>query len=165
MAEIWDVYDEKGNITGRTMHRGVPKAGEYMLCVHVYLHTPDGKFLVQKRSSKKESHPGVWDVTVGAVVRGEGSFEGAKRETLEEVGIDISQAKIRFIGRIKKTKSFADIYFVEKSFSLEDCVLQKDEVDEVRLVDSDELLYLQKHERLREEKYMEVLRKAVQEMA
>ena len=83
MAEIWDVYDEEGKKTGKTMSRGVPTHGEYMLCVHVYLHTPNGKFLVQKRSKSKESHPGVWDVTGGAVLCGEESFDGAKRETLE----------------------------------------------------------------------------------
>lgn len=164
MAEIWDVYDEDGKKTGKTMTRGVPCPGEYMLCVHVYLHTPDGRFLVQKRSRSKESHPGVWDVTGGAVLRGEESFEGAKRETLEEVGIDISDAKVRFIGRIKKRKSFADVYFVEKDFDITDCVLQKEEVEEVRLVDRGELLHLQMHDRLRDADYMKVIEKAVKQM-
>lgn len=164
MAEIWDVYDENGQKTGRTMKRGIPNTGEYLLCVHVYLHTPDGKFLVQKRSNNKESHPGEWDITGGAVLCGEESLEGAKRETLEEVGIDISDAKICYIGRIKKRKSFADVYFVEKEFSISDCVLQKEEVDEVRFVSSDELLSLQMHERLRDAEYMQVIQKAVEQM-
>lgn len=164
MAEIWDVYDEDGKKTGRTMTRGVPNPGEYMLCVHVYLHTPAGKFLVQKRSKNKESHPGVWDVTGGAVLCGEESFEGAKRETLEEIGIDISDAKIRFIGRIKKKKSFADVYFVEKDFDIKDCVLQKEEVEEVQLVDWKELLRLQMNDRLRDADYMKIIEKAVEQM-
>lgn len=165
MAEIWDVYDENGRKTGRTMERGIPKIGDYMLCVHVYLHTPDGRFLVQKRSMNKESHPGEWDVTGGAVLQGEESIEGAKRETLEEVGIDITDARISFIGRIKKKKSFADVYFVEKEFEVEDCVLQKEEVEQVRFVSGQELLNLQMHERLREAAYMEVIREAVQKMS
>ncbi len=164
MTEIWDIYDEDGKKTGKTMSRGVPNQGEYMLCVHVYLHTPDGKFLVQKRSQTKESHPGVWDVTGGAVLCGEESFEGAKRETFEEVGIDISDAKVRFIGRIKKKKSFADVYFVEKDFDIKNCVLQKDEVEEVRLVDRGELLDLQMHDRLRDDDYMNVITQALDQM-
>ena len=164
MTEIWVVYDEDGNMTGKTMQRGRPKTGEYMLCVHVYLHTPDGKFLVQKRSLRKESHPGEWDITVGAVLCGEDSLEGARRETMEEVGIDISNAKVKYIGRVKKKRSFADIYFAEKEFSLEDCVLQQDEVEAVRFVDSAGLLALQKNERMREESYLEVLRKALNGM-
>lgn len=164
MAEIWDVYNEKGEKTGRTMKRGMPNPGEYLLCVHVYLHTPDGKFLVQKRSNSKESHPGEWDITGGAVLYGEESLEAAKRETLEEVGIDISDAKIDYIGRIKKRISFADVYFVEKEFSLSECVLQKEEVDEVRFVSREELLHLQMHERLREAAYMKVIQRAVEKM-
>lgn len=161
MAEIWDVYDENGERTGKTMKRGVPDEGEYLLCVHVYLYTPDGRFLVQKRSNSKESHPGEWDITGGAVLRGEESFDGARRETLEEIGIDIADAKVRYIGRIKKRKSFADIYFVEKEFAISDCVLQKDEVDEVRFVDSAELLHLQIYDRLREPGYIEMIREAL----
>ncbi len=79
MAEIWDVYDENANRTGRVMERGVPRSGDYMLCVHIYLYTPDGKFLVQKRAMNKESHPGEWDVTGGAVLSGEESIDGAIR--------------------------------------------------------------------------------------
>lgn len=162
MSEIWDVYDENGRKTGRTMRRGEPLPGEYMLCVHVYLYTPEKMFLVQKRSSRKESHPGVWDVTVGAVLCGEESLEGARRETLEEVGIDIAaDASVSFIGRVKKRKSFADIYFVEKKFDIKDCILQKEEVEAVRFVNEKELLYLQEHDRLRDADYMKVIAGAV----
>lgn len=164
MAEIWDVYDENGNRTGKTMERGIPTVGAYMLCVHVYLYTPDGKFLVQKRASTKESHPGEWDVTGGAVLHNEESLAGAKRETFEEVGIDISDAKVQFVGRHKKKKSFADIYFVEKDFDISDCVLQKEEVAEVRFVSGEELLNLQMHERLRDENYMESISRAIKEL-
>lgn len=164
MTEIWDVYNEKGEKTGRTMQRGIPAEGEYMLCVHIYLHTPDGRFLMQKRSAKKESHPGEWDVTVGAVLCGEESIDGAKRELLEEVGIDISDAKIVYIGRHKKKQKFSDIYFVEKEFSLSDCVLQEEEVDEVCLVDGKRLLQKQECERHRDRSYMELLQRAVSQL-
>ena len=54
MTEIWDVYDENGKKTGRTMERGIPKDGDYMLCVHMYLFNLSGEVLVQKRSKNKE---------------------------------------------------------------------------------------------------------------
>lgn len=164
MTEIWDVYNEKGEKTGKTMRRGIPQEGDYMLCVHVYLHTPDGKFLIQKRSANKESHPGEWDITVGAVLCGEESIEGAKRELLEEVGIDISDARIRYIGRVKKNRKFADIYFVEKEFCLSDCVLQKEEVDEVCLVDGRELLNMERCTRNQDMPYTALLKKAIESM-
>lgn len=164
MTEIWDVYNEKGEKTGKTMQRGIPQEGDYMLCVHVYLHTPDGKFLIQKRSANKESHPGEWDITVGAVLCGEESIEGAKRELLEEVGIDISDARIRYIGRVKKNRKFADIYFAEKEFCLSDCVLQKEEVDEVCLVGGRELLNMERCTRNQDMPYTALLKKAIESM-
>ena len=145
------------------MARGIPAPGQYYLCVHIYLYTPEKKFLVQKRALTKESHPGVWDVTGGAVLSGEDSLEGARRETLEEIGIDIAGDDVQYIARIKKQKYFADIYFVEKDFDLKDCHVQKAEVDDVRFVSGKELLHIQQYERLRDQEYMEIIRKAVRE--
>ena len=161
MSELWDVYDGNGQKTGRTMERGVPKPGEYMLCVHIYLHTPDGRFLVQKRSKTKESHPGEWDVTGGAVLHGEESIDAAIRETLEEIGISLSKDELHFVSRIKKRKSCADVYFAEKAFELSACTLQEEEVEEVSFVSGEELLKMEKNERLREIPYMEVIERAV----
>ena len=49
--EILDIYDEHGNLTGRTAERSTfLSKGEYFLCAHVILENQDGLFLVQKRS-------------------------------------------------------------------------------------------------------------------
>lgn len=163
-TEVWDIYDEEGQRTGDTMVRGIPAKGQYMLCVHVYLYTPDKLFLLQKRSKNKISHPGEWDVTCGAVLHNEESIEAAKRETLEEIGIDLSDSVLQYAGRIKKEKRFIDIYFVQKDFSLDDCTLQKEEVEDVCLVSAEQLLNTQEMDRLREEHYMRLLKKAIQDV-
>lgn len=158
MAEIWDVYDGNGVKTGRTMGRGVPVDGDYMLCVHVYLCTPEGLFLMQRRSENKQSHPGEWDVTGGAVLSGESSAQGAIRETKEEVGITLLESDLHFIGRIKKRRSFVDIFLARKDFTVEDCRIQKDEVAEVKLVQGEEVLRMEQEDRKREREYVEYLR-------
>lgn len=163
-TEVWDIYDEEGQRTGDTMVRGIPAKGQYMLCVHVYLYTSDKLFLLQKRSKNKISHPGEWDVTCGAVLHNEESIEAAKRETLEEIGIDLSDSVLQYAGRIKKEKRFIDIYFVQKDFSLDDCTLQKEEVEDVCLVSAEQLLNTQETDRLREEHYMRLLKKAIQDV-
>ena len=163
-TEVWDIYDEEGQRTGDTMVRGIPAKGQYMLCVHVYLYTLDKLFLLQKRSKNKISHPGEWDVTCGAVLHNEESIEAAKRETLEEIGIDLSDSVLQYAGRIKKEKRFIDIYFVQKDFSLDDCTLQKEEVEDVCLVSAEQLLNTQETDRLREEHYMRLLKKAIQDV-
>ncbi len=163
MTEFWDVYDGNESRTGRIMERGTPKDGDYMLCVHIYLHTPDGLFLMQKRSEKKQSHPGIWDVTGGAVQAGEESIEGAIRETEEEVGISLEKNNLTFIGKIKKRRSFVHIYFAKKDFKKEDLTLQKEEVSEVRLVNGNEVLRIEREERKREPEYMAILQTAMEE--
>ena len=164
MAEIWDVYDENANRTGRVMERGVPRSGDYMLCVHIYLYTPDGKFLVQKRAMNKESHPGEWDVTGGAVLSGEESIDGAIRETQEELGIKLDKSELFFAGRLKKKKNFTDIYFVKKNFDLNDCLLQKEEVEEGKLVGYDEMIELALNSRRRDQEYIGILKGAVKKI-
>ncbi len=159
MEEIWDVYDGNGVKTGRTMERGVPVDGDYMLCVHVYLCNPEGLFLMQKRSESKQSHPGEWDVTGGAVLSGESSAQGAIRETREEVGISLSEENLTYIGRVKKRRSFIDIFLARRNFTIEDCRLQREEVQEVKLVPGQEVLRMEQDKRKRERDYVELLRR------
>ena len=141
--EILDIYDENAKPTGKTILRGTPiRNGEYSLSVHMYIYTPKGKFLLQKRSTKKRSLPGIWSVTCGAVKSGEDSITAGIREAKEEVGLDIPSEAFRFIEKIKRRHSFIDLYFVEIDFDINDCKLQKDEVDSVRMCSAPELLAL-----------------------
>lgn len=161
MTEIWDIYDENAKRTGRTMERGVPDPGDYMLCVHIYLYTSDGRFLIQKRAMNKETHPGEWDVTGGAVLSGEESIDGAIRETEEEVGLKLDKSELCFVGRLKRKKNFVDVYFVKKNFDIRDCILQKDEVDEIKFVNPDEMIELAVNSRKRDKEYIDMLSRAV----
>lgn len=139
--EYLDIYDENANKTGKVIVRGTQVApGEYSMSVHVYIYNKDGRFLIQKRSKNKKSLPGIWSVTCGAVSSGENSLEAGVREVGEEVGLDLDAGEFEFITRIKRRRSFIDVYFVKTDFSLENCVLQKEEVDEVRLCTAKELL-------------------------
>ena len=141
--EILDIYDENAKPTGKTIMRGTPiRNGEDSLSVHMYIYTSKGKFLLQKRSAKKRSLPGIWSVTCGAVKAGEDSITAGIREAKEEVGLDIPADAFCFIEKIKRRHSFIDLYFVEHDFDVNSCQLQKDEVDSVRLCSASELLAL-----------------------
>ena len=52
MAEIWDLYDSRGEKTGKTMTRGenIP-SGLYHIGVHIWPINDKGEFLIQRRSS------------------------------------------------------------------------------------------------------------------
>ena len=140
MAELWDVIDEEGNKTGRVIERGDElREGEYMMSVHIYLCNLQGEYLLQKRSMKKTLLPGVWDVTGGAVISGEDGCEAALREVYEEIGIKLEKKNLFHINTIRRERNIADIWFAVADFKLSDCILQEDEVDEIRFVSPYEL--------------------------
>lgn len=154
MAELWDVLDKEGNRTGRVIERGSElKTGEYMMSVHVYLCNLEGEYLVQKRSMKKKLLPGIWDVTGGAVVSGEDGWEAAIREVEEEIGIKLTKENLFHINRIRRDHNLADIWFAVADFDLTDCILQEDEVDEVRFVSSQDMKEILKEAVYREADY------------
>ena len=139
--EYLDLYDENAKKTGKVIVRGTPiRQGEYSMSVHLYIYNNNGDFLLQKRSKSKKSLPGIWSVTCGAVSSGENSMQAGIRETKEEVGIELKEELLQFVARIKRRRSFIDIYFVKADFSLDECVLQKEEVEEIRLCKGRELL-------------------------
>lgn len=141
MPELLDLYDENARKTGKIIVRGTPiRNGEYSMSVHMYIYNSAGQFLLQKRSMQKKSLPGIWSVTCGAVSSGENSIEAGIREAREELGLTVSEEQFEFIGRIKRRHSFINVYFLKLDFDLSQLVLQKEEVDAVRLCRSSELL-------------------------
>ena len=147
--ELFDLYDEKRERSGKTHIRGkeIPE-GYYHLVVHVWLRCPDGRFLISKRSATKETYPLLWECVGGSVVAGEDSYTGAIREVFEEVGIDLSnrQGEILFT-KIRDTidgvpyRDIMDVWLFElregEGFDLGRATTK--EVDECRYMTLEEL--------------------------
>lgn len=154
--EIWDLRDEIGEPTGRYASRDQYRSlrfGEYMLAVHIFLYTPSGQFLIQKRSLKKDVLPGVWDMTGGAAKAGEDGQTAAIRETLEEVGLSLSPAQMHLAARLKRKRSFVELWFAKCAIDPHRCVLQDGEVDEVKLVSKHDMIDLIKNAKHRDSIY------------
>jgi len=49
----------------------------------------DGKLLLVKRRPNDVNKPSVWEIPGGRLEEGENPFDGLKRETLEEIGLEI----------------------------------------------------------------------------
>lgn len=141
MVEIWDILDENGDKTGRTVVRGEPLLhGEYYLAVHIWIQNGKGEYLIQKRAADKPLWPGLWAATGGAAVSGEGSLDAALRETEEELGVKPDRGRLRFLGRLRKKDWFTDIWILEQDISLQSIVMQPGEVEDVRWVDKEQIL-------------------------
>ena len=112
--EIWDLYNEKRELTGREHIRGeVIPQGYYHLVVHVWIRNRKGEYLISQRSADRLMHPLKWECVGGSVLKGEDSLTGALRETEEEVGIRLSPQSGKriysLVGRIVNGIKFSDI--------------------------------------------------------
>ena len=100
MDELIDILTPEGTPTGKTALKSeAHKNGWFHATVHIWLFTKEGKILLQKRALTKKVFPGFWDISVaGHVAAGEGILDGAKREVLEEIGLELKETDLIKIG-------------------------------------------------------------------
>ncbi len=135
--EIRDLYDANKKVTGKTFVKGeqVP-SGYYYLIVAIVLENSKGEFLIQKRVARKG---GEWALTAGHPKAGETSLDGIFTETQEELGIDISKDNPELVETWYHNDQIFDIYYLKKDISLEDIIIQEEEVDDVKYANLDEI--------------------------
>jgi isopentenyl-diphosphate delta-isomerase len=88
--EIFDIVNDRDEIIGRLPRFEVHRDGHKHRAVHVLVFNARGDVFLQKRSSKKDTFPGVWDSSAsGHVDSGEEYDACAVRELREELGLAI----------------------------------------------------------------------------
>ncbi len=88
MDELLDVVNDDDVVTGQEMRSTVHQLGLQHRGAHVFLFTPDGKMLMQKRSADRASSPSKLDCSVSEHVKaGESYYEAAVRGMKEELGV------------------------------------------------------------------------------
>lgn len=145
--ELWDIYDSNKQKTGRTMKRNdwCLKDGEYHLTVLGVIARPDGKFLITQRVMTKAWAPGWWEVSGGAAMAGEESFDAVKREVLEETGLDVSGSKGGYLFTYHRENTgegdnyFVDIYRFIMDFDESDVKIQEKEAAGFKLATAEEI--------------------------
>ena len=98
-----DIFNKRREKLGNIKERGKLGKNEYSISAHVWL-LEDDKLWIQQRSNEKKIFPGLWEQSGGGVISGETSLEAVKRETKEELGLDIQDEEITYIGRTKQGK-------------------------------------------------------------
>lgn len=145
--EMWDIYDENKQLTGRTMQRNDwnMKPGDYHLTVLGVIKRPDGTFLITQRVMTKSWAPGWWEVSGGGVMAGETSLQAVTREVVEETGIDVSNAdggycfSYRRDNPKEKDNYFVDVYRFEMDITEADLKLQEAETAGYKFATLDEI--------------------------
>lgn len=139
--EMFDLYDVNRRPLGKTIERGAQLPPDtYRLIVHVCIFSTEGKMLCQRRQPFKKSWSNMWDVSVsGAVDAGETSERGARRETQEELGLQLPQKLLPSLS-VLYDSGFADWYCVTADVDENTCRLQSEEVAEVKWLSSEEIL-------------------------
>ncbi len=150
MVERFDVLNERGDYTGRTETREeCHRNGLWHRAVAIFIINSNNQVLLQRRSKTKKMWPNMWDVTAGGHVdAGEFGFETVIRETKEELGIELDNNNITFIGSAisSHTKNdildnhFNEYYIVNKDIDITKLSLDPEEVSEVKWINKDEIL-------------------------
>ena len=134
-GELWDVYDENRNLTGRIHRRGNPlKPGDYHLAVHIWVQNKNGEVLLTKRAPNK-GFANMWEVTGGSALVGDDSLSAALREVREETGMILKPENGKIILQIQGPDYFADIWHFSHEINLEAVTLQEGETTDKMLAD------------------------------
>jgi isopentenyl-diphosphate delta-isomerase type 1 len=89
--EIFDVVNDRDEVIGQATRADVHRTGKKHRAVHVMVFNERGDIFLQKRSLKKDNHPGVWDSSSsGHLDSGEDYDACALREVWEELGIRLA---------------------------------------------------------------------------
>ena len=155
--EYLDIVDENGKPTGKTVSREEAHAKGIMhRTAHVWIVRPTGdgyEVLLQKRSEKKESYPGMYDTSsAGHIQAGDEPLESALRELEEELGIRAEAEDLHFAdtfrnqyeepfhGQMFKDNEVSFVYVYEKPVEISDMTLQEEEIESVAWFKLDQVI-------------------------
>jgi len=154
--EFLEVYSPEGTKTGQKKSKSeIHRKGLFHSTVHVWIFTDEGNILIQKRSKKKELNPGVWDVSVAGHIKfNENIKKAAKRETLEETGININTKDLLKIGVYRSInihptaidKEFFHTYILKIDKNSINLGFKNNEVDDLKFITIEEMESLIKEE-------------------
>ena len=148
--ELIDILYENGISSGEIKLKSeAHKIGLWHASTHVWIYTPEGKILIQKRTPNKDTYPNLWDISVaGHLSAGDTPITASVREVEEEIGLVISAEALHYLKTNKNSKQpnsniidneFNNIFICCASFKENDLKLQADEVAEIRLLSVSDL--------------------------
>ncbi len=144
--ELVDIVDRDNNVTDTVTRKEMRQKQLPHRASYIAVCNRGGKFLVEIRTLCKDYSPGTFDAVVGGVMQhGEEYVAAAKRELLEEVGINADDKKVDFYPletlRIEDEKT--DYFFYGYLYlAIADVITvrQASEVSGVMFIDKEDVL-------------------------
>lgn len=144
--EYLDIYNEKKEKLNKKIKRGDKLLdNEHILVTVIFIENNEGKYLIQKTSKEKGEK---YATTGGHVLSGETPKTAIIREVKEELGLDISNENIIYIGDLLFGIPFGEIYYLKKDLDVSKLSLQHEEVEQVEYLSKDEILKLIETEKM-----------------
>lgn len=138
--ELLDVYDNNGNKTGRVVVRGDKTTifgdNEHIAVGVIYIENNNGEFLIQKTSKSKGDN---YSSTGGHVDSGETPLESIKRETKEELGLNIDNDNVVELGYLLYDRPIRFMFYLKKDVDVNKLHTQEEEVESVKFMNIDEI--------------------------
>ena len=143
MTEYFDKVDQNDHVIGKISREQAHEFNLLHRAVHIFIKGQNGKWLLQKRSSKKDLDPLLLTTSCsGHVDSGETYLDAAVRECEEELGLTISSKDLTEILRCSPCKEtgmeFVRVYLIEKIFKK--ITPSPNEIDEVVHFELEELV-------------------------
>ncbi len=93
--EFLEVVDEYNHVVGITNRREIHEKGMRHRSVHIFIFNTNGDLYLQKRSPSKDQYPEHWDTSAaGHTDPRESPVEAAKRELMEELGVEVELTEV-----------------------------------------------------------------------
>lgn len=144
--EYLDIYNEKKEKLNKKIKRGDKLLdNEHILVAVIFIENSEGKYLIQKTSKEKGEK---YATTGGHVLSGEIPKTAIIRETKEELGLDVSNENIIYIGDLLFGIPFGEIYYLKKDLDIAKLKLQQEEVEQVEYLTKAEILKLIETEKM-----------------
>lgn len=143
--ELVDIVDENNKLTGQVEDRWIAyNKGLWRRTVSCWIINEKGEILLQKRAKDKKRNPNKWAKTGGQVDAGESVEDAIYREVKEELGIEIPKEQIKVIDIHKDNRRFAYNFIFVVNYKIDDYILQKEEVAEVKYVKIEDMELIKK---------------------
>jgi isopentenyldiphosphate isomerase len=130
LDELFDVVDERDQVTGQLARRDVHRLKLRHRAVHLLVRNAAGEIFLHQRSMKKDLFPGVWDSSAAGHVGAGEDYDGtAVRELEEELGCRPPQRPrplFKVEAREETGQEFVWVYAVDAEGPF---VLEADEIE------------------------------------